>query len=214
MRMLRRSFNRSPVSGSRLFTLLVGLSLGCAGFMHGYTTRQYEGQVLRADAGPGARRLGLEKAYDPAVRNWLDQNGVPAYILVKSAKEVVLVYFDPPRSIFFKRSGMNTTGRVSIQNSISEQISQFFTPADQKRLRSELARERMQAASAPSGAVVPSDESCYALGVRHGRCATEAILSRTCAADDHVARPERCKTGGDFDRGIEAGARQVILGAP
>lgn len=212
--MLRRSLNRSPIGGSRLLTLLVGLSLGCSGFMHGYTTRQYEGQVLRADAGPGARRLALEKAYDPAVRNWVDQNGVPAYILVKSAKELVLVYFDPPRSIFFKRSGMNTTSTLSIQNSISGEISQFFTPADQKRLRSELALERTQAASAPSRTVVPSEESCYALGVRHGRCATAAILSRTCAADDHVARPERCKNAADFDRGVEAGARQVILGSP
>jgi len=51
----------------------------------------------------------------------------------------------------------------------------------------------------------PANESCYQLGVRYGRCATMAMMGKTCAPADDIVKPQRCKGDAKFDRGLAAG---------
>ena len=52
-------------------------------------------------------------------------------------------------------------------------------------------------------------ESCYAIGVKFGRCATLSMKGKSCNPSDDIAVPPRCQGNADTQRGIEAGTRSV-----
>lgn len=54
-------------------------------------------------------------------------------------------------------------------------------------------------------------ESCFDLGVRYGRCAATVIEGGECQEEDDISKPDRCKGDGEFDRGIEEGARSTRI---
>ena len=55
-----------------------------------------------------------------------------------------------------------------------------------------------------------SQESCYKLGVRYGRCAFLALLGRNCDPADDFIKPKRCMGNSNFDIGIRDGEKQVL----
>jgi len=55
-----------------------------------------------------------------------------------------------------------------------------------------------------------SEESCYQLGYRYGKCATQVMLQDKCAREDDVVIPERCKGLKETEEGTKAGAKKVF----
>ena len=53
-------------------------------------------------------------------------------------------------------------------------------------------------------------QSCYALGVKFGRCATLSMKGIACNPSDDIAIPPRCRGNSDTQRGIEVGTRSVF----
>ena len=51
--------------------------------------------------------------------------------------------------------------------------------------------------------------SCFEIGYRFGRCATQAMLGQSCDPRDDVVIPERCRNEPETKRGIDAGVRSV-----
>lgn len=109
------------------------LTASCASFRHGFTERQYRGQVLPADSGPGAERLEMETGYDPTVRHMVETRGAPDYIQVVSAREVLLVYVDAREILHFRRGKLGTESEVEIEPGIPESIAVFMSPQDRDR---------------------------------------------------------------------------------
>ena len=55
-----------------------------------------------------------------------------------------------------------------------------------------------------------SEESCYQLGYRYGKCATQVMLKEKCAKEDDVVIPDRCKGLKETKEGTKAGAKEVF----
>jgi len=55
-----------------------------------------------------------------------------------------------------------------------------------------------------------SEESCYEIGYRYGKCATRVMLKDKCAREDDVAIPDRCKGLKETEEGTRAGTREVF----
>lgn len=58
--------------------------------------------------------------------------------------------------------------------------------------------------------VAHSEESCYELGYRYGKCATQVMLKEECAKEDDVVIPDRCKGLKETEEGTRAGTREVF----
>lgn len=116
------------VAGVRAVALALALGLavaaggGCASFRHGFSQARVEGQVLRATAGPGAERLEIESDFDPSVRTYVADRGLPDYIHVVSSRQVQLVYLERDEIAVFQREGFDPTSRVSVRSPIPEAI--------------------------------------------------------------------------------------------
>jgi len=63
--------------------------------------------------------------------------------------------------------------------------------------------------STPASAGEP-EESCYRLGYRYGKCATQVMLKDECAREDDVVIPDRCKGLKETEEGTRAGAKDVF----
>jgi hypothetical protein len=50
-----------------------------------------------------------------------------------------------------------------------------------------------------------SDESCYELNKRYGRCIQAINRGESCRPEDDIAVPERCRGGGESNRGLQDG---------
>jgi hypothetical protein len=50
-----------------------------------------------------------------------------------------------------------------------------------------------------------SGESCYELNKRYGRCIQATNRGESCRPEDDIVMPERCRGGGDSDRGLRDG---------
>jgi hypothetical protein len=55
-----------------------------------------------------------------------------------------------------------------------------------------------------------SEESCYQLGYRYGKCATQVMLKDKCAPEDNVVIPDRCKGLKETEEGTRVGTREVF----
>ena len=55
-----------------------------------------------------------------------------------------------------------------------------------------------------------SEESCYQIGYRYGKCATQVMLQEKCAKEEDVVIPDRCKGLKETKEGTSAGAREVF----
>jgi len=55
--------------------------------------------------------------------------------------------------------------------------------------------------------------SCFEVGYRFGKCATESMLGKSCDPKDDVIVPDRCKNKEETKRGIEAGVKVAHRGA-
>jgi len=55
-----------------------------------------------------------------------------------------------------------------------------------------------------------SEESCYQLGYRYGKCATQVMLKDECAPEDDVVIPDRCKGLKETEEGTRAATRDVF----
>lgn len=128
-----------------LIVSLVSL-VSCAGWRIGSTMNEYQGQVLRvSNDGPGAKRLELEVAYDPTLRNFIAQNEPPDYIYVESQYAVQLIFIRDDRIIRFQRPRFNPKSRAVVTDGIPGPLSGLFSREDQKRLA------ESRALSAPVG---------------------------------------------------------------
>lgn len=105
-----------------------------AGWRIGSTLADYQGQVLRVPNGPGAKRLEIEKDYDPTIRHFVEQNETPDYILVESNDVVQLIFIEDDRVVRFQRSGLNPKSRALITDGVPEPLAAQFTREDQRRL--------------------------------------------------------------------------------
>ncbi len=113
--------------------LLATVSLGgCTALNHGATLNRYKGQVLRADSRAGQERLKLEAGYDSTVRHWVDQNGAPDYLLVESAKSLLMIYVDDDRVVHFRR-GWTTMSEVSLEDGVPDELTRFYTGEHRKQ---------------------------------------------------------------------------------
>ena len=148
----------------RLAALVCVLALataGCTAMKHGASLSRYQGQVLRADRGGGEERLELEMGYDATIRNWVGQHGWPDYLLVESAKTVLLIYVDEDRVVRFQR-GWTTISEASIEAGIPDRIAHFYTKEDRERqaagreLRADAPRTRSRIASGAAAATPPT----------------------------------------------------------
>ena len=54
-----------------------------------------------------------------------------------------------------------------------------------------------------------AEESCYDLGYRYGKCATQIMLKDECAPEDNVVIPDRCKGKEETKKGTKDGAKEV-----
>ena len=54
--------------------------------------------------------------------------------------------------------------------------------------------------------------SCFEIGYRFGKCATEAMSGRVCSPKEDVIVPDRCKDKEETKRGVEAGVRVAYGG--
>ena len=101
----------------------------------GNTLREYQGQVLRiTDGGPGAPRLEMEMDYDPALGNYVKQNGPPDYIYVESLRAVQLMFIEDDRIVRFQRPKWDTKSAAVVTEGIPEPLSALFIRADRVRL--------------------------------------------------------------------------------
>lgn len=107
---------------------------GCAGFRHGSTQTEVEGQVLSAAFGPGAKRLDVESNYDATLRTYVADKGPPDYIYVVSSTQVQLVYVARDEVAVFQRSAWSVEGHVSVVAPIPDALATRLSPADQARL--------------------------------------------------------------------------------
>lgn len=51
--------------------------------------------------------------------------------------------------------------------------------------------------------------SCYSLGFKFGKCATQAFLGYECSPEDDIIIPGRCRGLSETDRGIRDGTKMV-----
>jgi S1-C subfamily serine protease len=127
-----------PLEGKRCFyscwflllTVII-LSAGCAGFIHGWTTDEYVGQMLPASIGRGAKRLEIEVNFSPVVRKFVQNRGTPDYIYVVSDKKTHLIYIQKNLLVTFNRrfSVKNTqTTEEPIPNAMLALISKVAPP--------------------------------------------------------------------------------------
>ena len=107
----------------------------CAEWRRISTLEQYRHQVLRVkDSGPGAERLPVEAEHDPAVRNFIKQDGNPDYILVEDVESLRLMYIDEDRVVDFKKHFWDVGKRATVSDRIPDEISAMFTRTDRERL--------------------------------------------------------------------------------
>jgi hypothetical protein len=64
--------------------------------------------------------------------------------------------------------------------------------------------------SSTAALAAQSEESCYQLGYRYGKCATQVMLKEECAREDNVMIPDRCKGLEETKEGTKAGAKEVF----
>ncbi len=117
--------------------LVIGIIFlaSCTATRMGSTLRDYQGQVLRVtEDGPGAPRLEMEKDYDPALRNYVEQNGPPDYIYVESLRATQLIFVEDDRIIRFQRPKWDTKGAAVVTEGIPGPLSALFIKEDQERL--------------------------------------------------------------------------------
>jgi hypothetical protein len=110
-----------PVIRNLFAVLLVGIFLlqiiGCASYMHGYTTGRYQGQWLKVAKErerplPGNERLKLETDFDPSLEVFVAATGVPDYIHVIDRKSVELVYLKQNKIYRFKRPNFDVDSKL------------------------------------------------------------------------------------------------------
>ena len=70
-------------------------------------------------------------------------------------------------------------------------------------IKSTPADSRAAIVSVPSA----SNESCYQLGVRYGRCAAAAASGHACDPRDDVVKPARCRKDQGYEQGLMEGLR-------
>jgi hypothetical protein len=88
---------------------------GCAGWRHGSTLEQYEGQVLPvAGGGVGAQRLEIESVYDSTVRDFVGQHGPPDYLYVAGRSDLRFIYVEGPLVAFFRRPWWTSKSQVTV----------------------------------------------------------------------------------------------------
>jgi S1-C subfamily serine protease len=129
-----RPRRRIGIGGVLCAIPLVLALVGCAGWTHGYTTLQFQGQVLRVPAGgPGAARLRIESDYDTTVRNFVVQYGEPDYLFLPDRFTLYLIYLDTNRVAAFTRSTFNSHSRLSLEE-VPPAMIQYLSPSERQRL--------------------------------------------------------------------------------
>jgi S1-C subfamily serine protease len=115
----RKGNNRSGKSRFPFMTfpMLVGIAClfallfcGCTGFMHAYTTPDFEGRWVKVDhsqmgSDSGFSRLRLEMDFDRTIKEFVTQKGLPDYIHVIDEDNVELVYLQDDAVYYFCRMG-------------------------------------------------------------------------------------------------------------
>jgi hypothetical protein len=76
----------------------------------------------------------MEKDYDPALRNYVEQNGPPDYIYVESLRATQLIFVEDDRIIRFQRPKWDTKGAAVVTEGIPGPLSALFIKEDQERL--------------------------------------------------------------------------------
>ena len=107
---------------------------GCSAFRHGYTTRQYQEQLLSAKSGPGKDRLKIEMDYDATVRNYVLDKGTPDYIYVVDIKQVLLVSIKRDEVVKFTRPTLSPYSKLSFKRPIPDNFIEQISFEDQKQL--------------------------------------------------------------------------------
>lgn len=174
-------------SGYFLILTVFILSTGCAGWRHGSTTREYEGQMLSASIGRGAKRLEIEVNYNPVIRGFVQSRRTPDYIHVVSNYKTQLIYIEEDLLVTFIR-GFSASKTQKTEEPIPNAMLALVSRSDQQRVFSARSRHYPK----------PSE-----------RTPTPSEPKATTVSDWRVkGNWSRIKTGMSFDQVIQ------ILGRP
>lgn len=134
-----------------LGALALVLVFGCAGWHHGTSLDEYQGQVLRIrDGGSGAERLKTEAAYDPSIKHYVEQTGQPDYLLVVDRYQLQLMYIEDDQIVVFQRTTWNPKSQATVTDGIPDPLASLFTRLDQDRLKEARSRRHGTLGSVPS----------------------------------------------------------------
>jgi hypothetical protein len=111
------SFSIEKISKSLLSLILIFQFIGCASYMHGYTTSRYQGQWLKVSKDdsssiPGNIRLEMEREFDPALDVIVASKGLPDYIHVIDRKTLELVYMNENRIYQYERPTLSVNSML------------------------------------------------------------------------------------------------------
>lgn len=112
---------------------------------------QYANVVLPTSSPRGAKRLALERGYDPTVATILDTVGRPDYLLVESTQRLRLFYVETDLVYELQRA-IGTASQVRVSSGIPDAYALQFSVPDRQRLRDR--REATAARDASAAAVV------------------------------------------------------------
>lgn len=122
-----------------LLLAVIILSAGCAGWMHGSTTREYAGQMLPASIGRGAKRLEIEVNFNPIIRGFVQSRRTPDYIYVVSDHKTQLIYIENDLLVTFTR-GFLPENTYMTEEPIPNAMLTLVSRSDQQRVLSARSR--------------------------------------------------------------------------
>ncbi len=150
--------------GRTLFISVLLLSVvSCSAYHHGATLHRYQGQLLRADQGPGAERLAMERDFDASLDTYVREHGVPDYLYVADHKEIFLFYLERDRWVRAARSSWDINSTIEIADGINDEVIPYLHEEDQQRLRAARRERAERAVSAPQVTIADAIRSCRAI---------------------------------------------------
>ena len=130
---------RGAARFARWAALVVLASSGCALVSGGPSLGAFQGQMLRTSDAGGIDALERMTRELPPVREWVERNGQPDYVLVASSRNLQLLYIDRDLVVNFRRPLLSSRFEAIPSSPIRSDDHMRFSNSDKERL----ARVRM-----------------------------------------------------------------------
>jgi len=131
------------------WSLLLALASGACALAGGPSLAAFQGQMLRTSDAGGIDALERMETELTSVRDWVEQNGKPDYVLCESSRSLLLLYIERDQVVQFRRPLFGSSFEADPSTPIRSDHHMRFGNSDKERL----ARVRMG-----TGPAAPSEE--------------------------------------------------------